>query len=670
MKAAPVAMSAGILILMFSPMARAQEKAALAKSAEQILKTNCYRCHGQDGAAEGQFNYILDVPTLVSREKIIAGDGAKSKLFKMIEKKRMPPEDEQPRPSEADLATLKAWIDAGAPDFNPAVPKREFVTSEAMLQAIAADLRSLDEFDRQFARYFTLTHLSNAGLSDDILQTYRLGLSRLINSLSWGRRVVAPKSIDGAKTIFRIDLRDYRWKAETWDLLLAANPFGIAYGTQTARECSAMSRSSQPHVRGDWFVFAASKPPLYHDLLEIPKTDRLLEKLLQVDAAKNISERRVARAGFNGSGVSQNNRLIERHELDLTNGAYWKSYDFGSSAGKQNLFERPLGFQHDGGEIIFNLPNGLQAYMLVDDRGGRIDKGPTAIVSDPKRPDRAVINGLSCMSCHNQGMIEKEDQVRKHVEANRGAFNETEVEIILGLYPRTEKMNTFLKEDADRFAKAVEKTGQKLDGKGKIVGTDPVVTVAALFEQELDLNLAAAEAGVASDIFLRMLDRDSTLGRSLGPVRNKGGTVKREVFVAVFGDLVRDLRLGQFVAPKNASPIEQVKVQPPSVRPIPEPLVPRLIPGQTVTVKQRTTVLLSGADGAVKVRVGDIKRGKTADVEVIGPNSVTLAARKNAQVGDRLTFTHNGGSYAVDVIRFHNDLVSGDSAQLRVQLMK
>src|SRR5947199_9326382 len=123
MRTAPLVISAGLLILLFTSSARAQDKAALAKKAEQILKTNCYRCHGQDGAAEGRFNYILNVPTLISRARVIPGDGAKSKLYTIIEKERMPPEDEKPRPSAADLATLKAWIDAGAPDFNPVVAK-------------------------------------------------------------------------------------------------------------------------------------------------------------------------------------------------------------------------------------------------------------------------------------------------------------------------------------------------------------------------------------------------------------------------------------------------------------------------------------------------------------------------------------------------------------------
>ena len=46
--------------------------------------------------------------------------------------------------------------------------------------------------DRPFRRYFTLTHLYNAGLSAEELQSYRHGLSKLINSLSWGKQIVPP----------------------------------------------------------------------------------------------------------------------------------------------------------------------------------------------------------------------------------------------------------------------------------------------------------------------------------------------------------------------------------------------------------------------------------------------------------------------------------------------
>lgn len=289
----------------------------------------------------------------------------------------------------------------------------------------------------------------------------------------------------------------------------------------------------------------ATQPPLYHYILEIPMTDRELEKLLKVDVDENIKGERVLRAGFNSSGISRHNRLIERHETGY--GAYWKSYDFSSSAGNKNLFEYPLGpgkgemnFRHDGGEIIFSLPNGMQGYMLVDGTGHRLDKGPVAIVSDSKRPDKTVVNGLSCMSCHVKGMIDKTDQVRGHVEENDVRFRKTERDNILALYPTKEKLAAAMKADGERFVKALKETGCK-EGT-----TEPNVALTLRFEAELDLPMAAAEAGFKAEEFKRKVKLSEKLSRTIGSVIVEGGTVQRDVYTAAFKDMVRELELGTF----------------------------------------------------------------------------------------------------------------------------
>ena len=87
--------------------------------------------------------------------------------------------------------------------------------------------------------------------------------------------------------------------------------------------------------------------------------------------------------GSNNSGVSNHNRVVERHTSRY--GAYWKSYDFAGSVGTQNILTHPLNFTHDGGEAIFNLPNGLQGYYLANASGFRLDDAPINIVSNPRR---------------------------------------------------------------------------------------------------------------------------------------------------------------------------------------------------------------------------------------------------------------------------------------------
>ena len=426
-------------LLISAGMTEAQDAAKLATAAQAILKEHCYSCHGEAGAAEGGVNYVLEVPRLISRGKLVAGNAVKSKLYTQVKTGNMP-KDAEPL-GKADIETLKLWIDAGAPDFNPPAAQREFISPAKMFEFIKADLEAIDSRKRPLIRYFTLTHLYNAGLSDDELATYRNGLAKLINSLSWAPDIAVPQPIDPAKTIFRLDIGDVEWSAATWDRILAENPYGVTYDTAAATACYQHCATTQPFVRGDWFVARASIPPLYHDILELPRTDLELEKKLQVDVKRNLQTDRAARAGFNGSGVSNNNRLIERHRSNLTRGAYWKSYDFGGNDGTKNLFANPAGrngqdtFAADGGELIFSLPNGLQGYMLIDAKGERIDKGPINIVSDPKRPDKAVVNGLSCMSCHAKGMIEKTDQVRPAVLGNPNGYTAEVLASVKALYP-------------------------------------------------------------------------------------------------------------------------------------------------------------------------------------------------------------------------------------------
>jgi tetratricopeptide (TPR) repeat protein len=533
--------------------AQAPDKDALASKAHAILKANCYRCHGQDGANEGGFNYVLDARRLVERRKVLAGNAAKSRLFRRITDPDdpMPPEGEKARPSKDDIVTLRQWIEAGAPPFTTPTAANAPITPADIYRLIRADLATVGERDRLFTRYLTLAHLRNAGLSEDELQSYRHALAKLVNALSWGGRIVVPRAIDPARTVFCIDLRDYQWDERTWEAVLAENPYGVAHPGADARACCEMTGCRQPCIRGDWFVAAAARPPLYHEILRLPASEAELERLLRMDTRAGVRQEKVARSGFNGSGVSRNNRLIERHEASGV--VYWKSYDFAGNVGRQNLFAHPLGpgdddssFRQDGGEIIFTLPNGLHAYFLADGRGRRLDKGPVAIVSDPRRPERAVENGLSCMSCHARGLLDKQDQVRGHVLKNPGAFAPGTRAAVLALYPPHDQFAALVREDTRRFRDAVAKTGAPLSA------SEPVVALALRFEAELGLALAAAEAGVAPAELLQALARSPRLARQLGPLRVEGGTVQRQVFVSSFPEVVRTLKLGAVLRPRNS----------------------------------------------------------------------------------------------------------------------
>lgn len=529
------------------------EKAVLAQKAQAILKTHCYRCHGEAGAVEGGMNFILDLDRLVQRRKVVAGKPAESSVWKRIANESMPPAEVTARVSEAEKTILKQWIEAGAPGVTDG-KARTFLSQANVNDAILADLDKIDRRARRFVRYFTFTHLYNAGFGSDEVQTYRNALSKLVNSLSWHPKIRVPEPIEPTGTVLRIDLRWFMWDAPLWNRILNDYPYGILDDSTTSRAIMVATATRIPAVRGDWFVATASRPPLYHEVLQLPGALGELERQLRVDPAINIAQERVLRVAFNGSGISKNNRILERH--DAVHGYYWRTYDFEEvpqnlidrgilAPDRRNVFAYPLGpgslesqFQHAGGEAIFSLPNGLQGYFIMNAVNNRIDKAPVAIVSDPKRPDRAVELGVSCMGCHVPGVIAKADQMREHLDKNPRAVPKADYEIAKALYPPKEKSLAQMEEDSKQFLAALEKAGVKL------TKNEPVSAMTLRYEADLDAVTAAAEAGLPLEEFQKRIGDSELLSRNLGALRVAGGTVHRPVWVQAFGDVVKEMRIG------------------------------------------------------------------------------------------------------------------------------
>ena len=543
-----------VLILGNYQTVNAQEN--LAQQAFAIFEQNCLNCHGEHGAYTEEI--IIEHTALIETGAVVPGNPIESELYKRLfeedSAKRMPLG--QSRLSAGAILTIGNWIQAGAPDWgSTSEADGPFITPKEMLETIERHVNSLSPFDRAFTRYFTLTHLYNAGESAEVLHAYQRALSKLVNSLSWGREVIRPQPIDPEGTIFYIDLRDYEWEIGTnrWTQIEQVYPYSIEFNapTQTSlREKLTNLREEMncevPFVDVDWFIATASLPPLYHDILDLPETYRELEARLEVNVVENIRNaagRRVWRAGFNGSGVSNNNRVVERHISRY--GAYWKSYDFAGSVGTQNIFTHPLSFTHDGGEIIFNLPNGLQAYLLVDASGNRLNEAPISIVSNPAASDPTVRNGLSCIGCHTEGMKTFEDQVRGVVEQNPNPpYDKARA---LRLYAEKAKMDEYLEEDTAHYRQALEATGDVFGG------IEPVQRFYEAFQRPLDVAHAAAAVGLEIEAFVEKI-RENTSLQNLGLLVLENGTVKRDTWTSNFSEIVTVLSSPESTVVKPVAP--------------------------------------------------------------------------------------------------------------------
>ena len=468
-----------------------------------IFQQSCLICHGPDGAYKESL--LMEHNALIEKGSVVPGNPDSSELYSRLlttdAAKRMPLG--QPQLPDPSINTIRNWILAGAPDWAvTSTTDGDFISQGEILNTIETHLMSLAPFDRAFARYFTMTHLYNAGESVGILQQYRNGLSKLINSLSWGSTVINPQPINPQETILYIDLRNYEWDVnDGWGQIEGAYPYHIGFDgpTQTALKAQLArlqteTNSTIPSVHIDWFIANASLPPLYHDILSLPLTDRELETQLDVDVVRNLLNApgvRVWRAGTNNSGVSNHNRVIERHTSRY--GAYWKSYDFAGSVGTQNIFTHPLAFTHDGGEVVFNLPNGLQGYYITTASGTRLDAAPIGIVSNPAASDPTVRNGLSCFGCHTEGMKTFEDEVRAVIASNTAPAYDKEQ--ALRLYVEQSKMDALVQEDMDTYKEALEATG------GVVDDIEPISRFHEVFQGPVNAAYAAAVVGLETEAF-------------------------------------------------------------------------------------------------------------------------------------------------------------------------
>lgn len=580
----------------------ARDNRPLAEQAHAVLEKHCFRCHGRDGAARGQVNYILNREQLVRRGKIMVNDAEHSKLFQLVRSNEMPPESVKERPDPKEVAILKKWIDAGAPSWNVPIAKRHLDYGH-ILTAIHDDLHTIPQSERKYQRYFTLAHIYNQTETRKDLPLYRAALAKLINSLSWQAKIVVPREVDAEQTMYAVNLAALGWdKNDLWELeVLGRYPYGLRHDgveqdakmSATAQEVYKLTGSLQPFVRGDWFVARASRPPAYYSLLfhifRLPEKAADLERELGVDVTENLRKSKVVRAGYLTSNISAQNRLVERHAAKY--GAYWKSYDFGPNNDRRNLLKFPLGppnafplrygdfaFKHDGGEIIFHLPNGMQGYFLADGRDTRLDEAPLAIVRDKEKRhsgSEVIVNGLSCMGCHIQGMIDAPpagDAVRQGAEVPDTTIPvktgktplPSALEKVRLLYPEKKTFEDLLIQDRRRFLDAVQ---QAIGSFGEFPTIEPISAAAKPYYEELGLQALATELYLESPTRLRQKlteDRSLAIGYQLGTLTGSDdtrGVIARTLLEQLQGKHTTFQALAQ--ALKLGTPLEQAIDLPP-----------------------------------------------------------------------------------------------------------
>lgn len=513
-----------------------------AAGSHNVRQNYCASCHNAP-AASGGFASVLDDEAIIESGKVRPGDPDNSPVYVRPRDGTMPPAG-SPKPSEWEIDLIKQWI-LCLPSAQDDIDQGELIAYGLdFLVDLALDLQDLRLADaRRNARYLLL------GEEDERTLDYAL------NSLSSAGVVVKAWRSAGLQAL-RIDLRDYGWDAERWEHLVTGYPYAIDYtqiGADTERHnplaieayrlLQAETGTAIPYVHSDWLLGQATRGQLYYDMLFGPgavEKDIDILARLGVDVAANVAAGAVARAGFQLSGVSANNRVIERHEAFLTGGYLWVSYDYATSERDDNIWLDPVNLDNDASEAIFTLPNGLQGYYLVNGAGVLQANAPQAIVADELRPDHAVEVGLSCMGCHfADGIIAKTDEIRGYVEANF-AFGQARDDA-LRLYPGQAALDNYFADDETRYTGARDITGAIVSDSR--IG--PVLASVLSYEAPVTADRAAATLGLTGSELLALMgaEPDAFPPETL-VLRAPFGTVRREVWEEVYNDVVCAVGLG------------------------------------------------------------------------------------------------------------------------------
>lgn len=549
---------------------------------QQVLKVfqnRCVVCHdgSKDGAA-GDVGFLLDLVQLSDSENgyIDSDTPGESYLAEIILDGSMPAKRWKDAIwngplTDSEKESVLAWVRRGGPSTQYREEaareaernRRELIPEREIVRRIARDLAALDGAQLRNARYLTICNLHNlTDVSASDLDLYRDAIVKMLNSLSGSSDVVGTDeseafqkvvAIDKERTIFRFDLRHVGWSNADWQRTARYYPYALMHQDGLARSVYTLTDSDYPYLRADWFVFATSQPPLYHDLVGIPSSLQKLEATLQVDRIQRIRRGQVARAGFARSKVSVNNRLIER--ISFPGGYYHISYDFASNDQRANFFDYPLGpvgaletdfaFKHDGGEVVYRLPNGFQAYALVEASGRRLSIAPSAIVHDDSMPGGAIINGISCMSCHYDGIKPENaaklatlDEVRESVSQNFRRFRTGVRDQVRELYPTGDQFSRLLESDRASFRTALTAAGIKSRGPD-----EPIRAIFDRFAQNLDVATVAADFGITVEEFGRLLNRESETREIERRLKTEG--LQRQLYVSRFRMIAQLTGLGE-----------------------------------------------------------------------------------------------------------------------------
>ncbi len=508
-----------------------------------LLDRLCAKCH-QTGKltslrpARG-FGNVLDLAAIAADPaRVRSGNPDASRLYTLMQSRLAPHDFSNDDLSGDDLDAVRDWIKS-APTAAVVCRDRQSIERDGVVAAVAKTLTDAGTEQAKTLRFLSLTTAYNACTDDTDLKVYGEALGHTINGLSWGLDPYVVEAIDAARTVFKIDLAKIGWTSEKWERLTAVYPY--AARAPSNAELEALTGTKLPVLRGDWFVAAAGRAPLYYELLGLPERSSALLTSLKVDTNIAIAQGRVRRIGIKTSNVARGNRLLQR--VPFANGSIWTTYEYAPTPGRPDLFDAPGGPgsrgapKPDASLMMFSLPSGFNAFFMTNGDGVRLNDLPLSVMRDDGHASGRITAGAGCLACHSAGMQPATDEIRQRVQGDTTVPRDIR-ERTLALHATSDDNQRLFDEDNTRIVKAL--SGAGLTPALTQNGQDPVSALVLAYDRPLTLQAVAAELDMAP---ARLSELAMSLPGASGDLLQRlvHGPVTRRDFDARFAGIVRDL---------------------------------------------------------------------------------------------------------------------------------
>jgi mono/diheme cytochrome c family protein len=519
------------------PVVPASPEEPAAAKAYAVFDQHCARCH-QNGKLKGQraargFANILDLKASASNPALVMpGNPDGSKLYTMMLSRAMPydvaHDPKGVEPTASDLTAVRDWVQSLP--ARPLCPDRKSIQSLDVQGAMLKALSAAGDRARQL-RFISFDHLHNACAPAADIKGYAEAASRLINSLSSALEPVTLDAIDDEKTLFGVYLDRIGWDAPRWERLATIYPYGAAPTVQDA------TGSKAAVMRGDWLAFAATRAPLYYELLGLPDRLPALQSGLQVDVIGDLAAARARRIGIKTSGIARGSRLTQRHLI--ANGSYWTTSEYAPTPGRADVFDAPIGpaargtQKPDANLVMFNLPNGFNAFFIANTDGVRVNDLPQSVLRNDASPNHRIGAGLACFTCHENGPKGGTDELRPRLQQDTTLARDVR-ERLLTMHGTADEHQRLIAEDAERLNRAAVAAG--LRPGLQIHGLSPIEALATRYKRAVDAASAAAELGIDAAALATLRDKATGGARDVLD-RLHSGLVPRSDFEERFAGL-------------------------------------------------------------------------------------------------------------------------------------